>query len=662
MKRTILISIMCIFLLRVFAQICDNSITATIPYLSGYASGSYTIYPRSGGVATLRNLQHPIIIVEGFDYSQNYVCQDIYNMMNVSVSGIRLASTLRNRGYDLIVLNFDNGGDYIQRNAFLLVELINQVNQYMALPNENVVVGYSMGGLVSRYALTYMEQNNMNHATRLFISYDSPQQGANIAMGVQSLLMVIRSSLGVFSLLVPELQDRYFELTCPAAKQMLIYHDNGVKENPGDVVKLPEHIKFFNKLRNLNICNGYPKLSKNVAITLGSCNGKLQQNVYNTDMTPGGIAFEFSWTYKQVPWFALAQSGFAAALPSKYYPNYPSNYPSNIYLSYLGGVVNDFIALHAAGQQPLDVVPGSNVNIYEQINEQLSRTIGIGNFSSSLTFKSPTMIPTVSALDLATNNYFYNVSADPNILSLTPFEAIFHGFSDNSSHLAPARDYNEIQFVLYQISDLSSPSCYPLNTSRALTVRTIKSGENVIENNVGSITAQNYKILSGGKASIEATTSITLSPGFLAGAGSKFSANIVCLPKQCVFTNSASTLKSVTDQSNNLKSSSQNYDDNIIAEYDAKTVLSNLESIENELKEISVYPNPSNSGLFYLSTLESDKIQEMSIFNSFGTEVKSYKQFKSVINLQDEPDGMYILGIKTNNGIKTKKIVKNKNY
>lgn len=649
--------------LKLSAQICDNSITATIPYLSGYASGSYTIYPRSGGIATLSNLQHPIIIVEGFDYSQDYVCQDIYNMMNVSVSGVRLASTLRSRGYDLIVLNFDNGGDYIQRNAFLLVELIKQINQYKALPNEkNVVVGYSMGGLVSRYALTYMEQNNMNHATRLFISYDSPQQGANIAMGVQSLLMGIRSSLGVFSLLVPELQDRYFELTCPAAKQMLIYHDNGINGNPGDVVKLPEHINFFNELRNLNSCNGYPKLSRNVAITLGSCTGKLQQDVYNTDMTPGGYAFSFSWTYKKDPWFALAQSGFATALPSKYFPNCPSDYPSNIYLSYLGGVVNDFMALHADGQQPLDVVPGSNVNVYEQINDQLSRTVDIGNFSSSLYFKSPTMIPTVSALDLATNNYFYNVNADPNILSLTPFETIFHGFSDNASHLAPARDYNEIQFVLNQISDLSSPACYPLSTSRTLTDRTVNSGENVIENNVGNITAQNYKILSGGKASFEATTSITLNAGFSAEAGSEFSANIVCLPKQCVFTYSASTLKSATIQSNNLKSSSQNYDDNVIAEYDSKTVLSNLESIENELKEISVYPNPSQSGLFYFSTLEPDKIQEMSIFNSFGTKLKSYNQFKSVINLQDEPDGLYILQIRTSKGMKTKKIIKNKNY
>lgn len=52
---------------------------------------------------------------------------------------------------------------------------------------ENVIIGQSTGGLVTRVALKEMEDNNEVHNTRLFVSYDSPQQGANVPLGYQHL-------------------------------------------------------------------------------------------------------------------------------------------------------------------------------------------------------------------------------------------------------------------------------------------------------------------------------------------------------------------------------------------------------------------------------------------------------------------------------------------
>ena len=112
-----------------------------------------------------------------------------------------LIDELNDLGYDVIIVNhpvnesngIDGGSDYIQRNAFTLISLVRYINETKQGNEPNVVIGPSMGGLISRYALAYMEKklaetgNNTkwNHDTRLWVSFDSPHQGANIPIGVQ---------------------------------------------------------------------------------------------------------------------------------------------------------------------------------------------------------------------------------------------------------------------------------------------------------------------------------------------------------------------------------------------------------------------------------------------------------------------------------------------
>src|SRR5476651_70080 len=102
------------------------------------------------------------------------------------------------KGYDLIFVTYeqydyngvhiDGGADYIQRNAYTLVKIIQDINSKLVASGSSeklVVVGPSMGGLISRYALTYMEQHSLDHNTRLWVSFDSPHLGANIPIGDQ---------------------------------------------------------------------------------------------------------------------------------------------------------------------------------------------------------------------------------------------------------------------------------------------------------------------------------------------------------------------------------------------------------------------------------------------------------------------------------------------
>ena len=163
-------------------------------------TGEYKIYyDNIDGV-----LDKPIFFVDGFDPGDDRTIPLTYDLLNFGNSGENLGDIVRDLGFDLIVLNFptytsssdgttniDGGADFIQRNAYILVELLNTINAIKVGAEENVIIGPSMGGLISRYALRYMEQNTLDHETRLYLSFDSPHLGANVPIGLQYILNYI---------------------------------------------------------------------------------------------------------------------------------------------------------------------------------------------------------------------------------------------------------------------------------------------------------------------------------------------------------------------------------------------------------------------------------------------------------------------------------------
>src|SRR5690606_28577555 len=147
---------------------------------------------------------------------------------SMSFDGQNLGDILRNEGFDIVVLNapiytvsgktIDGGGDYIQRNAMVLAAMIQKLNADKVGQEELVVLGPSMGGLIARYALAYMEVNSLIHETRLFISFDAPLRGANLPISLQYLINYFAEITGdaTAQKLVDQLLD------APATKQMLV--------------------------------------------------------------------------------------------------------------------------------------------------------------------------------------------------------------------------------------------------------------------------------------------------------------------------------------------------------------------------------------------------------------------------------------------------------
>jgi len=84
-----------------------------------------------------------------------------------------------------------------------------------------------MGGLVSRWALSDMEEDGQDHETELFISFDSPLKGANVPIGYQGFVKGIAGTKIFGKPLrnsVSKLKHGEWTLQTPAAKQMLIYN------------------------------------------------------------------------------------------------------------------------------------------------------------------------------------------------------------------------------------------------------------------------------------------------------------------------------------------------------------------------------------------------------------------------------------------------------
>jgi hypothetical protein len=199
-----------------------------------------------------KQLRKPIIVSDGFDPKGTNNFDSICGILDEE----NFLDKALSEGFDFVILDYNKGADYIQRNAMVMVSLINRVNDILAGKSNSqlVVLGPSMGGLITRYALSYMEQNEIPHNTRLYVSFDSPHFGANIPLGDQYF---IKYASGI-----PFVDDSILNfLDSPAARQMLIYHHES--SNPyanhdplRDVLLSDPYFSFPTQCRKIAIANG----------------------------------------------------------------------------------------------------------------------------------------------------------------------------------------------------------------------------------------------------------------------------------------------------------------------------------------------------------------------------------------------------------------------
>ena len=406
-----------------------------------------------------------ILVCDGFDPADGRDVNSIYGLLNYGNPVQNLGENVRDLGYDVVVLNFpqytrpdgitniDGGVDYIQRNARVMMELINYLNANKVGNQELVIIGPSMGGLISRYALRYMEMNGMNHETRLWLSFDSPHLGANVPIGMQHMFNYIAYDGDIADLTVRAIVESM--LKSPAARQMLIDHMEGhlasTANDETDFIQSPTtallpigHPTHRNVFQTELNTMGFPQNCRKIAISNGAGNGTMTGSP--------GLAI---LSGLDVP----DSEGFTRALLDL---NFTPNTNANIRVSRVRkqawtffwltigtGQTNAMSPTTSAG---LDSSPGGLFNL-ESLAADSGGNPTLDRFLNAMTLKVFSFIPARSSLGVtSTNNWYANLNAS----SGSPFDA-FYIPTSNEDHVTLTN--NNVAFAMTEIVNTIQLKC-----------------------------------------------------------------------------------------------------------------------------------------------------------------------------------------------------------
>lgn len=391
-----------------------ETITANIAY-QGYeetqayfGQGEYEIFiDNVDGI-----LDNPIIILDGFDPGDSRDIPGLY--ASLSFGGQNMADILRDEGYDIIILNapvyttggkdIDGGGDYIQRNAMVLIAMIQKLNADKVGDNELVVLGPSMGGLIARYALSYMEDNSLDSETRLYISFDSPHRGANIPISLQYLINYFAIQVGDAT--AQQVVDQL--LNSPAAKEMLTDHLLGHLLAGSDYEQDPTKILplgapgFRNEFQAELDALGFPSNVRNVTMINGAGNG-------TTTGSPGITVVDTNLEIDATTDVDVALKFTPAASQT--------NTVTVVTVNFFGFPINTYqtISQSPSSSDGVDSAPGGTGSISDALGDGGGNQVLI-DFINALQQDLYSFIPTMSSLAINNPDWY----ATPNVAD-SPF-------------------------------------------------------------------------------------------------------------------------------------------------------------------------------------------------------------------------------------------------
>lgn len=405
----------------------------------------------------------PMVLVDGYDPNDTNDIDAIYGFLVYNNPPQNYLDELRDTGIDIVILNFptyvrtsdgatiNGGGDYIQRNGLILVNLLETINNDLVGDEELIIVGPSMGGLISRYALTYMEQNTLDHNSGLWISFDSPHLGANVPISFQYAINYLAEQSGDADMIAM----RDIQLNSPASKQLLLDHyTTHLQSGDPFLQDLTKQLPIPNDFRNtfMSTMNslGFPQQTRNLSIINGSLNGSMVES-------PGALIFDTSLDLG---------SGLGADIalhftPAEAISNYEVDY---IQPTYVGFPVGD--AFYAYAESPaytagLDSAPGGTVLFDSFLGANPSPVIQ--QIIAALQMDAFSFIPTLSSCAIDEQNWYNSVDGTETI----PYDDYIGG-TDNEPHLTLNQEY--VDFLINEIETfyLSTPNYSQIDNIRLL--------------------------------------------------------------------------------------------------------------------------------------------------------------------------------------------------
>ncbi|GAA1081995.1 esterase/lipase family protein [Nocardiopsis metallicus] len=214
--------------------------------LPGGTAWVYLSAPEAG-------LRRPVVLSDGFESGPSQLDR---LWAGLERGDYAFVTGLRRRGYDLVLVGYDERSASILRNAETFTAAVLRSTAERLGDTRLTAGGFSMGGLLARYALAKLEAQRMDHQTGVYLSFDSPHRGAWVPIGLQKFAHFLTAT--------PALSE---QINSPAARQLLWRHVESVDAEPAED---PMRTEF---LAELGRVGSWPRIPRLIGVANGTGNG-----------------------------------------------------------------------------------------------------------------------------------------------------------------------------------------------------------------------------------------------------------------------------------------------------------------------------------------------------------------------------------------------------
>ncbi|MFJ2771796.1 esterase/lipase family protein [Streptomyces sp. NPDC087300] len=345
-----------------------------------------------------KGLTRPVLLADGFNSGPSEL--DLL-WEGLERGEYPLVGELRSRGRDVVILGFDERDASILDNARVVRAAILEALAQREGRHPLTVGGFSMGGLVTRYALARMEHDGEEHETQLYFSYDSPHRGAWIPVALQSFAHYIRGLNAAFS----------HQINSPASRQLLWQHIAEWGDAPGTD---KERGTFLAELERVG---GWPARPRKIGVANGVRTGE------NNGIRPGELAFH----------------GRGLAITGTHLHTQSAG--EDQLVAQLRVVTLRRPRVHTSGLPEIDGAPGGTLEGFGILADELNEIPAFIGLGATADIREHCFVPTVSAIalrDVDSHEKLYEpvTAADEEASELDEFLCASH----NEGHTLVTRE------------------------------------------------------------------------------------------------------------------------------------------------------------------------------------------------------------------------------
>jgi len=213
-----------------------------------------------------KGFQKPVVVVEGFEgtdqpygylhyesVSTGYIFNSNGDRIYTHMSKLAwLMDSLLLRNHDIVFVDFEESKLAVEDNAETLLQVLQWI-QHQGSEQATSVVGASLGGLITRYALLQAQEQGCCVGVGAYATFDSPHRGAFIPVGIQAQTERIAALFPAIKALSNPWE---YTLASKAAHQMLVAHYDPVAKASFEAFQRIIENRHPSGMYSFGVCNG----------------------------------------------------------------------------------------------------------------------------------------------------------------------------------------------------------------------------------------------------------------------------------------------------------------------------------------------------------------------------------------------------------------------